>query len=56
MKPTHIPEGDYLTSDEYARSEGISPATVRRWCVDKKIPAIKVGKAWLVQSVARRAS
>ena len=46
---THVPEGDYLTSDDFASAEGISPATARRWCVDGKVEAYKVGRAWLIR-------
>lgn len=45
----HLPEGDYCTSDDYASAEGISPATARRRCVDGKVEAYKVGRAWLIR-------
>lgn len=43
-----VPAGYYVTTDDYAREYGLSPATVRRHCVSGRLNAVKVGKAWLV--------
>lgn len=43
-----VPEGWYVTVEDYARAVGVSPATARRRCVDGTLRAVKIGKAWLV--------
>lgn len=59
MNFTHVPAGDYMTSDDYARATGLSPATARRHCVSGRVEAVKVGRAWLIRkdpALSRRAS
>lgn len=38
----------YLTTDEVAKTLRIHKATVTRWIHEKKLPAMKVGRRWLV--------
>ncbi|WP_129633780.1 helix-turn-helix domain-containing protein [Candidatus Oscillochloris fontis] len=40
---------DVLTVDEVAEYLRVSRATVCRWCVQKRLPAFKIGKGWRVQ-------
>lgn len=49
MNFTHVPDGDYMTSDDYAKATGLSPATARRHAVNGKVDAVKVGRAWLIR-------
>lgn len=49
MKDVLIPEGYYTTVEDFAYNKGLSPATVRRHCVDGTLKAVKIGKAWLVR-------
>ena len=37
-----------MISAEAARSLRVSPRTVRRLCMDRKIPAVKVGSQWRI--------
>jgi excisionase family DNA binding protein len=39
----------YLTVEEAADLIGVDGSQVRRYCIDKKLPAVKVGKAWLIK-------
>lgn len=41
-------EGNYTSVEEYAKENGVSPATVRRRCVDGTLRALKVGRAWII--------
>lgn len=44
-------ESPYLTSAEVARYVRVDPATVRRWCTDGTLAAIKVGKGFRVRRI-----
>lgn len=39
---------DMISADEAARILRASPRTVRRLCMDRKIPAVKVGSQWRI--------
>jgi excisionase family DNA binding protein len=39
---------DMISADEAARILRVSPRTVRRLCIDRKIPAVKVGNQWRI--------
>ncbi len=39
----------YLTTEEVAQIYRIDEETVRRWCNNKKLKAIKVGRKWLIE-------
>lgn len=46
--PTKVAEGYYVTTEEYAAVAKVSPATVKRRCMDGSLQATKVGRAWLI--------
>lgn len=39
----------YLTISEAAEVIGVDGSQVRRYCIDGKLPAVKVGKSWLIK-------
>lgn len=39
---------DMISADEAARILRVSARTVRRLCIDRKIPAVKVGNQWRI--------
>lgn len=39
---------DMISADEAARILKVSSRTVRRLCMDRKIPAVKVGSQWRI--------
>lgn len=49
MKPsTYIPEGYYLSPEDYAKRSGVSPATVKRKCKAGELRAIRFNGSWLI--------
>lgn len=40
----------YLTIAEAAESIGVDGSQVRRYCLDGKLPAVKVGNQWMIKS------
>lgn len=40
----------YLTVSEAATVIGVDESQVRRYCIDRKLPAEKVGQQWLIKS------
>ena len=44
-------EEKYLKAEEVAKKLRVSLITVHRYCKDGKLPAIKVGRRWLVDRV-----
>lgn len=43
-----IPDGRYITTDEFARRHDIRPGTVRQWITRKHIASIKFGGSRLI--------
>lgn len=41
---------DYLTVREAADIIGVDESQVRRYCLDSKLPAKKVGQVWLIKT------
>lgn len=39
----------FMTVEEVAEIFAVQPYTVRGWCKDGKIKAIKIGKQWRIQ-------
>jgi len=39
----------YMTAAGIAHRAKVDKETVRRWCRDQDLPAIKIGKEWLVE-------
>lgn len=39
----------YLTVTEAAEVIGVDGSQVRRYCIDRKLPAVKVGQQWLIK-------
>jgi len=44
-----MPQGRLLTIIEAAERLGLSPAMVRHYCADGKIPAQKIGRDWVIR-------
>jgi excisionase family DNA binding protein len=44
-----MPQGRLLTITEAAERLGLSPAMLRRYCADGKIPAQKIGRDWAIR-------
>jgi len=44
-------ENDLVTTVQASNILGISDELVRLWCRDGKIPAIKLGKTWVIKRV-----
>ncbi len=42
-------EGELLSVEEMARILKVSKPTIQRWCRDRKIPAVKIGKAYRIR-------
>lgn len=42
----------YLTIAEAAVIIGVDGSQVRRYCIDRKLPAVKVGQQWLIERSA----
>lgn len=40
----------YLTVAEAAVIIGVDDSQVRRYCIDGKLPAVKVGQQWLIKA------
>lgn len=40
---------DYLTVSEAVRLIGVDPSQVRRYCIDGKLPAVKIGQQWMIR-------
>ena len=38
-----IPDGNYLTTDEFAKRHNIRPGTVRQWILRKHVASVKYG-------------
>lgn len=45
----------YLTTAEAAVLIGVDVSQVCRYCQDKKLPAIRVGRSWLIRKTDARA-
>lgn len=39
----------YVTASEAARIIGVDESQVRRYCIDEKLPATKVGQQWMIR-------
>lgn len=39
----------YLTISEAAAIIGVDGSQVRRYCIDEKLPAVKVGQQWMIK-------
>lgn len=44
-----MPKPNYLTTTQAARRCGISAASIRRACAAGTLPAVKLGKTWLIK-------
>ena len=44
-----MPKLNYLTTTQAARRCGISAASIRRACAAGTLPAVKLGKTWLIK-------
>jgi excisionase family DNA binding protein len=45
---------DYITSKQYAKLHNISVSWVKQWAQQKRIPAEKIGRDWLIPKDAPR--
>ena len=43
-------EEKFMTTNELAEIMRISPATVRRWALTGRIPAIRIGREWRISA------
>ncbi|BCY18677.1 hypothetical protein hrd7_25260 [Leptolinea sp. HRD-7] len=41
---------DFISISEAAEKIGASVALIRRWCQTGKMPAVKVGKTWIIKA------
>lgn len=48
MAAIHIVQPTLMGCEDVAAYLGVYRATVRRWIVEEKIPAIQVGNAWVM--------
>lgn len=39
----------YLTVQEVADMIGVDGSQVRRYCIDGKLPAVKIGQQWMIK-------
>jgi len=44
----------FLTLEEAARLLRVAPRSLRRWCVQRRIPARRIGRRWLFDAAELR--
>ena len=52
MKTIHIPGGEYYTAASAAAKWGVDPSHVRRLSSQGRLPALRIGRTWLLPSEA----
>lgn len=43
-----VPEA--MTLKDFAEATGVLPGTVRTVCADSRVPAVKIGRSWIVRA------